>query len=176
MEERLFEVDGFVFHNEETANQAKKEIAGVKYLKNRADMENPEMVLQIYNKTVRENLFRTPIGIAYLRELQEYLYENPYIENSAVSSIPAYDMEKVPQIEEKHQKQKNIDFKKRYKVTLFFAVIFFIMIIAMFAITLTSDSPTIINYENEIINKYEEWEQELEQREQELDRREAEEK
>lgn len=41
----------------------------------------------------------------------------------------------------------------------------FLIIAAMFGISLTSGSTTILNYENKIINKYELWEQELEQRE-----------
>lgn len=44
-------------------------------------------------------------------------------------------------------------------------VVQFIIIAAMFAISLTSGSTTILNYENKIINKYELWEQELQQRE-----------
>ena len=42
----------------------------------------------------------------------------------------------------------------------------------MFAITLTSNTPTILNYENKLIDRYEHWEQELNEREQELDERE----
>lgn len=44
-----------------------------------------------------------------------------------------------------------------------------IMMVSMFAITLTSDSPTILDYEKKIVNRYEAWEQELDAREQELD-------
>ena len=44
-----------------------------------------------------------------------------------------------------------------------------IMVVFMFAITLTSDSPTILDYEKKIVNRYEAWEQELDAREQELD-------
>lgn len=172
MEEQRFEAGGFLFQDEETAKRAKKEIAGVNYLKTKVDMDNPEKILQIYNKAIGENLFQTPIGVSYLKELQEYLYEIPYIEDSSILSIPVYGTGVVPK-GEKQKKQNTIDFRKRYQVSFFFAVIFFVMIVAMFAITLTSESPTILNYENKIINKYEEWEQELEQREQELNQREA---
>lgn len=44
-------------------------------------------------------------------------------------------------------------------------VVLVIIVAAMFAISLTSGSTTILNYENKIINKYEAWEQELQQRE-----------
>lgn len=52
-------------------------------------------------------------------------------------------------------------------------VILFLAIVAMFAITLTSGNPTIINYENEILDKYSEWEETLDAKEQELKQREA---
>ena len=181
MEKRLYEVEGFSFYEEGQVKQAEKEIAGIKYIKSKMDMENPEMILQIYNKTIREKLFETPVGFSYLKDLQEYLHAVPYIKDSDILPIPAYRIVNVEQqIEPKQQKahkqivvkEKNIDFKKRYRVTLFFSVIFFVMIVGMFAVSFTSDSTTILNYENQIINKYETWEQELDAREQELDARE----
>ena len=40
------------------------------------------------------------------------------------------------------------------------------LVIAMFAITLKSDNPNILNYKNVIVNQYASWEQELSEREQ----------
>jgi hypothetical protein len=39
------------------------------------------------------------------------------------------------------------------------------VIIAMFAIAMSSDSPTVLNYENELTDKYSAWEEELTERE-----------
>ena len=47
-----------------------------------------------------------------------------------------------------------------------------VIVLAMFGITLTSNSPNILNYENKLINKYENWEQRLLEKEKELDARE----
>lgn len=55
--------------------------------------------------------------------------------------------------------------KTRCQWLWFVIVVEFLIIAAMFGISLTSGSTTILNYENKIINKYELWEQELEQRE-----------
>ncbi|MDE7435178.1 MAG: hypothetical protein K2N01_05095 [Lachnospiraceae bacterium] len=55
--------------------------------------------------------------------------------------------------------------KTRCQWLWFVIVVEFLIIVAMFGISLTSGSTTILNYENKIINKYELWEQELEQRE-----------
>ena len=54
------------------------------------------------------------------------------------------------------------------------AIVCMVMVVAMFAITLTSKSPTIINYESRILDKYASWEQELTQREAEVSAKEAE--
>lgn len=51
-------------------------------------------------------------------------------------------------------------------------VVLVIIVVAMFAISLTSGSTTILNYENKIIDKYEEWELELQQREEAVKERE----
>ena len=60
-------------------------------------------------------------------------------------------------------------------VSTFFAVVFAMIIIGMFAITYFSDdNVTILNYENKIIDKYEEWQKSLDEREQQLDEQESE--
>ncbi len=52
-------------------------------------------------------------------------------------------------------------------------VILLIAVIIMFALTLTSDNPTILDYETKLINKYAAWEAELSEKETELKSREA---
>ena len=44
----------------------------------------------------------------------------------------------------------------------------------MFAITLKSDNPNILNYKNAIVNQYASWEQELSEREKQLRQKENE--
>lgn len=45
-------------------------------------------------------------------------------------------------------------------------VVLALAVVGMFAITLKSDNPNILNYEKQIINKYASWDQELTEREQ----------
>lgn len=52
-------VEGFLFANEAEAAQARKEAEGVKYVKEKAQMDDPEMVLRIYNKMIQQRLFDT---------------------------------------------------------------------------------------------------------------------
>ena len=62
-------VEGFLFANEAEAAQARKEAEGVKYVKEKAQMDDPEMVLRIYNKMIQQRLFDT----AYNRNLNHNL-------------------------------------------------------------------------------------------------------
>lgn len=166
VKEQIYQIDGFIFYGKKEADQAKKEAAGVEYLKTKIDMKQPEAVLSVYNKTVEENLFETPVGLSYMRELQQYLRKIPYIAEKDILPIPVNGGN--AGIKPEEQKEKT-DYKKRYQTLLGICVLLVIMVVSMFAITLTSDSPTILDYEKKIVNRYEAWEQELDAREQELD-------
>ena len=72
-------VDGFSFSSENEAEQAKKELEGMNYVKSKMDMKQPERVLQLYNKMADEKLFVTAVGVSYLASLQEYLKSIPNI-------------------------------------------------------------------------------------------------
>ncbi len=169
-------IDGFVFASEAEAGQAEKEVEGVKFIKEKLDMDKPEMVLDVYNKMVRQKLFETAIGFAYLKDLQEYLQSIPFINKEEILPIQVQH----PILEEalkkdsavqkiRQQKAKehyiNIDYKNRYRVVRGIAVVLFICVTAMFAISATAGSPTILNYEQELINRYAGWEEELNERE-----------
>lgn len=183
-DKKTVKINGFVFTDEAEAEQAKKEAKGIHYVEERADMHHPETVLEIYNKMVKQELFETAIGYTYLKELQEYLIQNPTINNADI--LPIYvthpmleeSLKKKLRISAKHQsdekkKQGKADgYRKKYEITLFISVILAISIIGMFIIASTSDSPTILNYENKLIDKYAEWEQELDEREAALNERE----
>lgn len=184
-EKPAWELDGFIFYNEEQAKQAEKEIEAIRYMKERVDLDNPDMVLEMYNRIMEQNILKTPVGTAYLKELQEYLTTIPYIMNRDIRPIPIAK-ESVPhEIKETETKnitartdrkirEINVNYKKRFQTMCSVSAVLLIIVIAMFAITLTGNSITILNYENELINKYEQWEQELEEREAALEALEAE--
>lgn len=189
MAERNYTAGGFSFTDEKLAEQAKKELEGIKYVKERVDMENPEMTLEIYHRMISENLFETPVGLCFLKELQEALKANPRTRTEVIKDIPigksavmqagAEPKRQVEKRETKPEKQvirkeKYINYKRRYRMLMTVSLVLFVIVVSMFAITFTSNSPQILNYENEIINKYEEWEQQLKEREEELNKREKE--
>lgn len=174
------DVDGFLFYDEKEAEQARREIEGVRYIQEKMDKTQPEMVLKVYNQVVRQNMFETVVGQNYLRDLQEYLRAIPEIPSEYILPIPIEKKRRKPEpkreaAEQKKQKAvaQNVDYKKKFQISLILNVVFFISILCMFLINLTSNSPTILNYETELINKYEQWEEELEEREQILKERES---
>lgn len=205
---QTWEIEGFSFTDENQAKTAQKELEGVKYIKNNIDLDNPDMVLEMYNRVIEQKLFATPVGYSYLKEMQEYLITIPYIMNQDIQAIKVEDIpatsaasdavrkkelrhkrrdkdknidkkqrdEQKPAEEtsdKKKQQMRNLDFRKRYKASFGMNVVLIIIVIAMFAISLTSGSTTIVNYENKIIDKYEHWEQELSERETAVSEREA---
>lgn len=178
-------INGFCFENEEEAAQAKKEADGVWYLREKINTDAPESVLGIYNKMVQQRLFETAVGYTYLGELQEYLKSIPFIDAEAILPIPVQH----PVLEESIQKKRraerkttpetqiqvqNFDFRKRYQAALYVCLVLFLCIVGMFAVSISSSSPTILNYETKLIDRYEQWERELEEREAALKEREKE--
>ena len=64
-------VGGFSFENKDEAEQAKKEIEGIRYIKTKTDMNDPEVILQVYNKMIGQKLFETAVGYSYLKRSEE---------------------------------------------------------------------------------------------------------
>lgn len=180
-EEQMYVVSGFAFYSEQEAEQAKKELEGIKYIKEKTDMSDPEMVLKIYNKMVREKMFITSVGYAYLSDLQEYLRSIPFIKSEDIPPIQVVHpslqeslkeekqkhKEKLDEVKKKAAKQnkKKSDAEQKYKVSFILNMILIISVVGMFIISATSSHPTILNYEEELVNRYAAWEQELTERE-----------
>jgi len=179
--EQIYVVGGFSFTSESEAEKAKKEREGIRYIKEKTNMSNPEMVLRIYNKMIREKMFETVVGYAYLFDLQEYLRTNPSISDNDILPIEVMHpnlKEGLKEEKQKHKEQMQEMKKKvskktgtdkglqsRYKLSLLVNLVLAISVVFMFIISATSSHPNILNYEEELLNRYSSWEQELTQRE-----------
>lgn len=161
-------INGFVFHSEALAEKAKREVEGIKFVKSRTDMENPGMVLKVYNRIVEQRMFETPVGIGYMRELQDYLLAVPSIPKEEIFPIP------VEEIIETDFKPAGNKKKGAFSASVIANIILVLAIVAMVLISLSSNLPTIVNYENKLLDKYSSWEQELSQREQAVKQKERE--
>lgn len=178
-------ISGFLFENKAEAAQAAKETEGVDYIRQKTDMNNPEMVLNIYNKMVQQDVFETAVGFSYLIELQDYLKAIPFIRNEDILPIRVQhptlyqDLSRAKKAAGKAAKGKkashqiaHADYKQRYQVMKAICIILVVCVAAMFLISATGSNPNILNYENKLINKYEAWEQELVEREKAVEEKE----
>lgn len=80
-------VDGYVFETESQARQAEKERKGILYTRQNLDMGDPEAVLMVYNRILKDKMFVTPVGYAFLRELQDYLTASPAIRSEQIHPL-----------------------------------------------------------------------------------------
>lgn len=166
-------VDGYLFESDAQARQAKKEIEGIRYIRAQTRIDDPDVVLKLYNRLIRENVFETVIGFEFLRELQNYLKSIPYIKSESILPIPILkEQTRKEKKKNKHMKPNSV-YRSRLRIMTIICGILLAIVIGMFAITFISGSSiNIFNYEQQIIDKYEAWEQELDLREQELSQRE----
>lgn len=189
-------VDGFVFTDRAMAQKACQEVDGIKYVQSKLDMDNPRMALKMYQKLLAEQVFETPVGLSYLKGLQNYLASSPELAQEKLVPIRfpaswqgmqedtiewyAQNLEEVKQKEraanfvKRRAEEKTEQVKKRLWISLMLSLFLFIVAAGMAVVTLTSEHPNIVNYENKIIEKYETWETDLENREQVLKEREKE--
>ena len=80
-------IEGFAFGGRETAQKALREAESIKYVKENLDMKNPRMVLEMYRKLTAENVFETPVGLMYLKQLRDYLSRIPEIKKEGLEPI-----------------------------------------------------------------------------------------
>ncbi len=165
-------VSGFAFYSEKDARLAEQERQKIAYLDKRIDRTVIESVLAIYKKALENRVFRTPVGLEYLRELQGELREREAELGEEIPPIPLWTnfadvRTKASPARRRIQPVAEDNSKKAgFRLSLLMNVVMIVAIIAMFIITLNSDQPNILNYERNLQNKYASWEQELTEREQ----------
>lgn len=170
-----FSAGGYSFYTEKDAALAENEKRKVEYLEARLDYSRPDSILRIYNKTIEERIFRSPVGHFFLKNLQNFLLQQPAIDKSQIADIPqyvSYDGEFREQPKTAPKRQTTVGKKKEepkksnaLTVSVVINLVLAAAVIAMFVITLKSDQPNILNYEKAITNRYASWEQELTERE-----------
>lgn len=181
----MYEAEGLLFDKEEEAAQARNEAEGIRYLKEKTSMDNPDMVLKLYNNLLDKKLFRTEVGLRFLFELQEYLVSIPYIKSEDIKPIPtrkvAFGEEDVKRPAPKAKPKKTVNekqlrkWKRRSGILGFICIVLFASVIGMFVVAFTTgDAQERIDFENSVIDKYSSWEQELQEKEQKLLERESE--
>lgn len=171
-QEKGFVVDGYLFATEEEAQEARKELQGILYLQKNNNLRDAKVMLQIYQKLLEQGLFRTPIGLNYLKYLQNNIRNSNLVDS--VPPIPVFrgKREEISSLNESKTMMELNDvggmYRRRFRIAIFVIIILLAGMAAMIGIAATTNQPNILNYEQEIIDKYEQWEQELEMREKNL--------
>ena len=175
-------IEGYYFGSFDDAKQANKEIKNAQYLNERVHSMTVTQKKALYDKMLDEKVFNTPVGWEYLKYLRKCIIEEGISEDN-LRPIPLYvtftsknDDNNLEHIAKMYVKPKKGEIKRlneRIRISLLVNIFLVIIVIAMFAITMNSSSPNIINYKKAIVNEYSEWEQELKDKESELKKREA---
>lgn len=188
MEEKEKVVGGFYFAEEKMAELARHEAEGVAYIRSRTDLQNPEMVQKLYHRVLEENVFETPIGMTFLKEIRDYLSMIPGIDQRELAAIDTAKFEHAAKPEpvkkekkEEFRKEKNGEQERRLKrmrkgirFSVLCNLFLFIVALGMIFLNLSSSRPNILDYENKLLNQYAGWEQELSDREELLRQKEQE--
>ena len=179
---RNLSVGGYRFYTEKDAQLAATELRKIEYLEARIDYSRPESILAVYEKTLHERIFKTPVGLQYLKGLRDYLLNQPEFDSQRIPEIPLYSTFS-GEVREKSNPARNrikaagggVDREKsRFITSVILNVLLGLAVICMFAITLKSDNPNVLNYERVITNRDAQWEQELTERENAVREREKE--
>ncbi len=184
--DQVYLVEGYQFSSREEAQKAERELAKVKALNEKLDEENLQAIKTLYVTALDQQVFETQIGLSYLRNLQVHLIAEGELREDE-KPIPVLYSKATLETEKRLMKEdyaaavgqmrddmkKKIDGQKelvrqaRQKCRILMAAVgvLAVLVVAMFAITLTGKNENILNYKNAVTNQYAEWEQELSERE-----------
>lgn len=172
--EKKFTFQGHTFDDEKQLIAAKKEAEAVEYLRSKADFNNMNTLMKLYNRILDRDMMETIIGIEFLKEIRTTLLESGVFKEEQIRPIPLLpEVKKLKKRKEnqKENKERTLLEQKEHQNMVLKVVCFFlvVLVIGMFAITLLGNfSPLPVRYEEQILNKYSAWAQTLKEKEQYL--------
>ena len=66
----MYQVEGYAFETKEQEHTAKHEVEIIGYIRKNTRMDDPDIVLALYNNLVLKEIFVTPVGYDFLHRLQ----------------------------------------------------------------------------------------------------------
>lgn len=179
MEKAELVYNGYLFQTKKEMQFAESEQKKIDFLESKIDYDRPEMVVRFYEKAITDKVFRGPVGIAYLKKLQNYLLEQGIRTKEDIVPIPV-----LPYFGERvvfQNKQEKTDGKKQktdagelLRISVILNVALVVAVFAMYVIAFRANQPNIINYKRVLTNQYAQWEQDLTERENVLKEKERE--
>ncbi len=176
-----YNIGGYIFDDENKAKKAAKELRSVEYLLSQIKDADEKGVLTVYKKLINQRLFSTEIGMGFLTQLRKNLLQSEAFTEADVPPVYSLNEEKNKPDKTKQKdeiadkvvvdKPKVVDsgeikrLKFINKILIILCITLALIVIGMFYVNSTINSPTILNYEEQLLNKYSSWEQELSERE-----------
>ena len=166
-----FIVGGYEFMSEEDAKKAELDLSKIKLLEARVKASRPNDIKAVYEKSIENKIFKTPIGWGYLCGLREKLLQSGFIEedlvpiplNISMTRHSALENLNVRQRIKVEEPKRNIEFRKVFPIVL--DVVLAILVILMFVVAVTGENDNILNYKRNVTNRYASWEEDLKERE-----------
>ena len=147
------------------------------FLSARLDLSQKETIRQVYEKALKDRVFRTPPGFRFLCLLREALLEGG-IEAPPIPLRMRFTeifREKAENPKERVRREERKERSMNWgAVSVLLNVVLAVLVIVLFYLSLSSPNPNILNYEKALVNKYASWETELTEREKEVRRLERE--
>ena len=174
--------DGFVFANPEDVELAKNEAKKIAYIESHTDIGNMTVMKGVYEKLIEARTFVTPVGFMFLRNIRDCLVTSGVSEEE-LSPVPLYttfrrislkDDEPKRKVRMTRTQKEELSLKLKYRNAVIISVIFGLLAVGMFVITMNGTTPNAINYKKVITDQYSSWEQDLSQRENALRQKERE--
>ncbi|MCR5310437.1 MAG: hypothetical protein K6E32_03325 [Lachnospiraceae bacterium] len=168
--------DGFVFANPEDVELAKNEAKKIAYIESHTDTGNMTVMKGVYEKLIEARTFVTPVGFMFLRNIRDCLVTSGVSEEE-LSPVPLYttfrrislkDDEPKRKVRMTRTQKEELSLKLKYRNAIIISVIFGLLAVGMFVITMNGTTPNAINYKNAVTNQYAAWEQSLSEKESQL--------
>lgn len=169
---RKYTVNGFQFGSDKDRELAETEYSSIQYINGKIENRSAETILSVYQGAIERKMFRTPVGYAYLHDLQKRMVSMG-MPREKIPPIPLMQVfDNSATVEDKprrevvaNKRKKRNELREKNRILVIANIVLILFVIALFAISLKGSTPNMLNYRSAIINEYSSWEQELSLRE-----------
>lgn len=169
---RKYTVNGFQFGSDKDRELAETEYSSIQYINGKIENRSAETILSVYQGAIERKMFRTPVGYAYLHDLQKRMVSMG-MPREKIPPIPLMQVfDNSATVEDKprrevvaNKRKKRNELREKNRILVIANIVLILLVIALFAISLKGSTPNMLNYRSAIINEYSSWEQELSLRE-----------
>ncbi len=149
-----YRIEGIVFSNEDEYQKALLDQKNIELVRAKYEYTDAKTAEAVYQKLIRQNIFKTILGDLFLKELQDIIQ----IGGGNIESLPPILARETTfskgdnyPVEEEIQSEKS---QKALGISLTLNVILFFLLILFYLFTKNSDNANITNYERVISKKY----------------------